>query len=121
MKRVSIFMSIIFITSTLTACLNNSSVLTPTTDTNQIATLVAATLSASLPTEDQVEATVTPFPGVPVSFEYLHLVLPPTLASGGSGNKVPSSEGTDVPPWEISPEHIQLELDTYILQSTGLQ
>lgn len=121
MKRVSIFMSMIFITSTLTACLNNSSVLTPTTDTNQIATIVAATLPPSLPTEDQVEPTITPFPGIPVSFEYLHLVLPPTLASRGSGNKVPSSEGTDVPPWEISPEHIQLGLDAYILQNTRLQ
>ena len=121
MKRASIFMSLIFIASILTACSNNYSVLTPTTDTNQIATFVAATLSASLPTEDQAEPTMILFPGIPVSFEYLHLVMPPTVASGGSGIKVPRSEGPDVPPWEISPEHIQLDLDAYILQNTGLQ
>jgi hypothetical protein len=121
MKRVSIIMSLIFITSTLTACVNDSSVLTPTTDTNQKATFVAATLSASLPTEDLVESAITPFPGIPVSFEYLHFVLPPTVASGSTGIKVPSSEGTEFPPWEISPEHIQLDLDTYILQNTWLQ
>jgi hypothetical protein len=114
-------MSMIFISSTLTACLDNSSAPTLTTDTDQIATMVAATLSASLPTEDQVEPTITPFPGIRVSFEYLHLVLPSTVAGGGRGIKVPGSEGTEFPSWEISPEHIQLDLDTYILQNTGLQ
>ena len=121
MKSVSIFIALIFIASTLTACRNNSSVLTPTTDTNQLATIVAATLSASLPTEDQVEPTITPFPGIPVSFEYLHIILPPTLASGGRGNNVPRSQGPNVPPWEISPEHIQLDLDAYVLHNTWLQ
>ena len=114
MKRVSIFRSMILIASILTACATNFPVLTPTTDTNQMATMVAATLSASLP-------TITPFPGIPVSFEYLHFVLPPTVASGGRGHNVPRSQGPDIPFWEISPEHIQLDLDTYILQNTWLQ
>jgi len=83
-------------------------------DTDQIATMVAGTLSASLP-------RITPFPGIPVSFEHLHLVLPSTVAGGGRGIKVPGSEGTEFPSWEISPEHIQLDLDAYVLQNTGLQ
>ena len=114
MKKVSIFMSMISITSTLTACSTNFPVLTPTTDPNPIVTI-------SLPTEDQVEPTIVPFPGIPVSFEYLHFVLPPTLASGGRGSKVPRSQGADIPPWEISPEHIQFDLDDYILQNIWLQ
>jgi hypothetical protein len=120
-KRVSAFVSMILIASTLAACSINSSAPTRTTGTDQAATSVAAAPSASLPTADQVEPTLTPFPGVPVSFEHLHLVLPPTLARGGSGTKVPPSQGTDVPPWEVSPEHIQLDLDGYVLQNTSYQ
>ena len=114
MKRVSIFMSMILIGSTSTACATNVPGLTPTADTNQMASSVAATLSASLP-------TITPFPGIPISFEYLHFVLPPAVASGARGHNVPRSEGPDIPWWEIGPEHIQLDLDAYILQNTWLQ
>ena len=114
MKIVSMFMSMVLIASILTTCATNFPALTPTTDTDQMATFVAATLSAPLP-------TITPFPGVRISFEYLHFALPPTVASGGRGHIVPSAEGTEFPPWDISPEHIQLDLDTYILQNTWLQ
>jgi hypothetical protein len=104
----------ILIASTLTACATNVPARTPTTDTSQMATVVAATRSAS-------QSTNTPFPGNPISFEYLHFVLPLTVASGGRGHKVPGAEGTEFPPWDISPEHIQLDLDAYILQNTWLE
>ena len=47
--------------------------------------------------------------------------MPLPIASSARGIKVPKSQGTDVPPWEISPEHIQLDLSAYILQNTSLQ
>jgi len=120
-KRLSVFVSMILIASSLTACSTNSSVPTRTIDPAQAAPIVTATPTATLPGEDQVEPTNTPFPGVPIDFEYLHFILPPALASEGSGTKVPRSEGTDVPPWEVSPEHIQLDLDSYVLQNTSYQ
>jgi hypothetical protein len=51
-----------------------------------------------------------------VSFDPLSLVIPPGLANGASGTEVPPAEGPDIPPWEISPGHIQLDLEGYLLE-----
>jgi hypothetical protein len=49
------------------------------------------------------------------SFEMLRMVLPTGLAAGATGSQVAPTEG-EVAPWEVSPGHIQIHLDGYILQ-----
>ncbi|MFZ6027822.1 MAG: hypothetical protein ACOYYS_08915 [Chloroflexota bacterium] len=56
------------------------------------------------------------FDGLAVSFGSLKLVLPPGLAAGASGMQFGRAEGEAVAPWEVTPGHIQLDLDGYVLQ-----
>jgi hypothetical protein len=62
------------------------------------------------------EPTVEPFPGTPITFGSVSLVIPPGLATGLTGEVIPAATGDNVAPWEIAPEHIQLTLDGYTLQ-----
>ncbi len=86
----------------------------------------APTLAPTVPPPTEAEEpTASPtlpppptetFPGLPVSFGALSLVLPPGLANGLSGQEIPAVEGSDLPYWEIAPEHLQLKLEGYLLQ-----
>ena len=88
----------------------------------------ATTLPTQPPTEVPVEPTALPeviptetpaptaIPGMQVSFGSLSLVIPPGLANGASGTEFPRAEGSDIPPWELTPGHIQLKLEGYLLQ-----
>ena len=60
--------------------------------------------------------TAEPFPGTNISFEHLSLVIPPGLATGATGTQFPPAQGEDIAPWEITPGHIQLSLEGYLLQ-----
>jgi hypothetical protein len=102
----------------LTAC----SALAPAAPTPTPTIVPAPTLAipTAVPSPTvRVEPSATPaataFPGTPVSFDRLSLVIPTGLAAGGSGTLVPETKGDTVAPYEIAPEHIQLKLDGYAL------
>jgi hypothetical protein len=69
-----------------------------------------------LPTATQQPAQPPSFDGVPVAFGALHFVIPPGMASGASGTQLPRVEGDDAGPWELTPGHIQLMLEGYVLR-----
>jgi DNA-binding NarL/FixJ family response regulator len=69
--------------------------------------------------------TPTPLPpvfeGVEVAVDPLRLVISRELARGARGNQFPRAEGSDVAPWDITPGHITLELEGYLLQEKAHQ
>jgi hypothetical protein len=111
MKKAIWFLSILVITSL--ACNFGVTVGTPTSP----APLPAETI---IPTNPVPNATATApqpsFEGVAVMFDKVSLVLPPGLASGAGGTQLPRTEGDDVAPWELTPGHVLLDLEGYILQ-----
>jgi hypothetical protein len=83
----------------------------PTLETIETAPIPATKAPESTPIE-----TVPPFEGLPASFGRLSLVLPPGIANGFSGSEIPRDDGSDVPPWGLTPGHTVLNLDGYLLQ-----
>jgi hypothetical protein len=61
--------------------------------------------------------TTRSFTGTVVSFDLVNLVIPTQVAMGGSGILVPEAKKDEVAPWEVAPEHIQINLDGYALDS----
>ena len=119
MKKSSISMAIVLLIS---ACTSNTPQPNSLPNADKVATIVAGTISAitmQATTEISATATSTPFPGISVSFDKVNLVIPSMIASGINGNIIPRSEG-DSAPWDVAPEHIELDLDNYILQGTRL-
>jgi hypothetical protein len=53
---------------------------------------------------------------VEVTVDPLSIVLSSGLASGARGLQFPRAEGEEVAPWEVTPGHIQLKLEGYLLQ-----
>jgi hypothetical protein len=55
---------------------------------------------------------------VEVTVDPLRIVLSPQVAGGARGLQFPRAEGDDVAPWELTPGHVQLKLENYVLQGT---
>lgn len=120
MKKLSAFMVVVLF---LSACTSNTPQADSTIDNDKVATIVVGTLSAMTMQalkEVTVIPTTTPFPGTPVSYDKVSLVIPPTIASGISGSTILLT-AEDSAPWGSEPEHIQVNLDNYILQGARLQ
>jgi hypothetical protein len=130
MKKIFLFLSI-FIVVTL-AC-DLAVTVAPTTSpaplpTNTIIpvlenpTQIPASPTSIPTTEAPVPATEVPtaqppsVTGAPVSYGSLSLILPSGVASGFSGSQFPRAEGDNVAPWEMTPGHIQIKLEGYLLQ-----
>lgn len=110
----------ILIIGVLTGC--NTTPVPTKSQVTPITTNVVTTLETATPTEVQVTPTATAFPGIAVAFDKVNLVIPLSVASGVKGNIVPLVDGTDGAPWwAIAPEHLQLDLEDYILQDKQLQ
>ena len=71
---------------------------------------------AASPTETPEEEEGPAFEGTPVSYGWLDLVLPFGVADGAAGLEFARAEGENVPPWEITPGHIQVTLTGYAAQ-----
>jgi hypothetical protein len=114
MKRIVISLSLLLAISL--ACGLAS---TPETDQAPgVATVVAETIAA-LPTAEGPATEPPPtFTGRTVEFQGGSLTIPPGLAAGASGVFIPPASGPDLPPWEVTPGHIELTLDGYALQGT---
>jgi hypothetical protein len=78
-------------------------------------------------TPTQIPATLAPsatstmqqpsFEGVGVAIDPLSIVLSPGLASGSRGLQFPCNDDESVsPPWGMTPSHVQLKLEGYLLQ-----
>ena len=57
-------------------------------------------------------------PSTNVEFEGIRFYLDPRIASGITGEMVPSSTGPDVPDFGLEPEHIQINFNGYTLTDT---
>lgn len=87
------------------------------------APLVPSTSPVPLPTDTMIPASETStvpqpsFDGLGVSFGPLSIVLSPGLASGARGLQIARNDDESVsPPWAMTPGHIQLKLEGYLLQ-----
>jgi len=80
-------------------------------------TLVPATLAPNA----KATAPQPAFEGVEVSVDPLSIVLSPGLASGARGSQFSRAEGENVASWDVTPGHIQLKLEGYLLQGKSQQ
>ncbi len=128
------FLSVILFTMISLACDLSFSVASPTdqaplpTNTVIPATGVPTQVpasSTSLPATLAVDLTATAlqtsFEGVEVAVDPLSIVLSPRLASGVRGHQIPPASGEGVAPWDVTPGHIQLKLEGYILHGKSIE
>ena len=81
-----------------------------------VATVVVETMQA-LPTAEQSETEpALTFSGTPVEFSNVRLTIPPGVAVGATGTQIPPAGGQDSAPWDVTPGHIELSFDGYVLQ-----
>jgi hypothetical protein len=121
MKKASLFLSL-FIIVTL-AC--NFSVNIPTNPAPQPTETTAPTIEPATTTPEifisltqAMPATVVPtaVQSVEVTVDPLTISLPSTLATGVRGIQVPHADGQDIPYFELTPGHTELQLEGYVLQ-----
>jgi hypothetical protein len=60
--------------------------------------------------------TAQPLVYKPIEVSQFQVLVPPEVAGGIHGNQVPRADGADVPAWGRTPGHIEMELESYILQ-----
>lgn len=91
---------------------------TPTTQVDQVGTVVAATMQALTPVsgESTTTAAVTPLSGNSISFENVSFVIPSSLASGANTEKMTAVDSNSGAPWDIAPTHQRFTLTGYQLQ-----
>ena len=85
------------------------------TDTSTQVPASATSIPATLASEATATVVQPSFEGVEVTVDPLRIVLSPDLASGARGLRFPRAEG-EIPVWEITPGHVQLKLEGYLLQ-----
>jgi hypothetical protein len=61
-------------------------------------------------------ATPQPLSYKDIEVDQFQIVVPPEVAGGIHGNQIPRAEGADVPAWGRTPGHIEMQLESYILQ-----
>jgi hypothetical protein len=110
-KNLSLFLIVIL--AAAMACNLPSSAPTETLppDTQPADTPPGVVLPTDTPEEEQPV-----FEGTSVSYSWLDLVLPFGVADGAAGMDFTRAEGEDIPPWEITPGHIQVTLTGYAAQ-----
>lgn len=107
---------IVFIVVILAAAMACNLPSSAPTETLQADTQPADTPSeAVLPTETPEEEAPV-FEGTPVTYGWLSLVLPSGVADGAAGMEFSRAEGEEIPPWEVTPGHIQVTLTGYAAQ-----
>ena len=114
MKKIFLFFSIFIVVAL--AC-DLAKMVAPTTD--PVPLLTNTTIpTAEVPAPATVAPTSQPMSvdGVWVSYGPLGFILPSGIASGFVGDQFSRAEGDNVAPWEVTPGHIQITLDGYLLQ-----
>jgi hypothetical protein len=123
LKKAPLFISI-FIVLTMACDLSVS--VAPSTNSAPLPTNTIVLASSSptaipgsataLPATVVPSATVPPIAGEHVSAGRLSLALAPELAGGLHVNQLPRVDGPDTAPWQRTPGHAQVMLDSYRLQ-----
>ncbi len=90
---------------------------TPAVPTENVSTIVAATLqSMASATPAVVPATPAPeLQGVQVSYYNVSFVVPKDLASGASSQTIPATDEQNGGPWAVAPKHLEFKLNDYNL------
>jgi hypothetical protein len=61
-------------------------------------------------------STLPPQTGLPYNFEHFSFTIPDGMAGGATGQSLPPLTGDDnMPPWEVTPGHLEIRLDGYAL------
>jgi len=114
MEKLAIFVSVLLITTL--AC----GVTSPPPQNGQpgVETIVAATMQALTPLSEEQPTTETQpaYNGIVINTDNAEMVIPTGMAAGATLTKIPPS-GTDVPVWELTPGHDELEFNGYVLQN----
>jgi hypothetical protein len=127
MKKVLLFLSLLIVMSL--ACDLSVTVAPPAAPATMPVTTTMPSTEAptqipasptSLPATLVPNATATvlqpSFEGVEVTVDPLRIVLTSGVASGARGLQFPRAEGEEIAPWEVTPGHVQLKLEGYVLQ-----
>ncbi len=121
------FLVIILFTAISLACDLSFTVASPTgqaplpTNTVIPATGVPTQVPATLAVDPSATALQSDFEGIEVAVDPLSIVLSPKLASGVRGLQIPAASGEGVAPWDVTPGHIQLKLEGYVLQGKSIE
>ncbi len=110
-KNVSLFLVVLL--AAALACNLPSSAPTETLPSD---TQPTDTPSAAATPTETIEEEVPVFEGTSVSYGWLSLVLPSGVADGAAGMEFARAEGEEIPPWQITPGHIQVTLTGYAAQ-----
>ena len=71
----------------------------------------------ALPATEQPATEPGPaFSGTPVEFSNVQLNIPPGVAVGATGAQIPPAGDQDSAPWDVTPGHVELAFDGYVLQ-----
>jgi hypothetical protein len=123
MKKITLFLSLLLV-ATL-ACDMSVTVVPPTNPvslpTNTLAPVSPTSILPTIAPAATSDTTHPAFDGVEIAVDPLRIVLVPGLANGARGIQVPHAEGQDVAPWDVTPGHIQLKLEGYLLQDKSQQ
>ena len=114
MYRIAPFLSVLLVTSIACGLLNDSSRL----ESANVGTVVAETMQALPTTRSSSVETPPPQTGEAIVFSSGNLVIPTGLAATINETLVPPADEPDVPPWDITPGHVELTLAGYALGGT---
>jgi hypothetical protein len=119
MNARTLFVMLGVVLGTVGCSFSISSPSTPT-QTDQVATVVAATMQSLTATPNEIATTqpTTQSSGNSVSLENVSFVIPSGLAEGASTEKMTAVETNSGAPWEIGPTHSRFTLTGYELQDT---
>ena len=81
-----------------------------------VATVVVETMQALPATEQPATEPGPAFSGTPVEFSNVQLTIPPGVAVGATGAQIPPAGDQDSAPWDVTPGHVELAFDGYVLQ-----
>lgn len=115
-KFFSVLLGTVLVTTGCTFAVTRPS--TPTTQADQVATIVAATMQAltAAPGSGTSAPGLTPQSGNSISYENVSFVIPSGLASGANSETMTAVASNSGAPWDIAPTHQRFTLTGYQLQ-----
>jgi hypothetical protein len=121
MKHFFTLLTVTLMTGFCLAACGNQVPAVPTPPATAAAPSPTAESSSTVLAEPIITPTESTPTGTAVSFDRLSLMIPDSLASGGSGIFVPEAKGDAVAPWDVAPEHIEFTLNDYALEGKFYQ
>jgi hypothetical protein len=114
MYRIAAFLSALLVTSIACGLFNS----TPLPESANVGTVVAETMQAIPSTDSTASENFPPQTSEAIAFSEGSLALPTGLAATINETFVSPANEPDVPPWEITPGHVELRLSDYVLGGT---